>query len=313
MFETYSEEPTSTLSLTDPDQPTASVETSIAQATPSTVNLPEGMPARIFPANRLTTEDTLDGYTMVSIKFNLKLSWRWVTSNSTSSSQIFAYMPEVLRAGLGISENDIRTFALQVYRPASYHSTADVGKLATLYLAFIPTARVNDLAGEIKFQRSALYTQTSGIAAQLADCIDPGFNVLSVAPPAELGNNNSAASNSGGASSDQRQDAIIGVVTSLGGIALIVLVFLVYRTYKRRQELAHRRLSDPIANPGIRPEGREFDRDSVGGYRRRSFYFAEDSLRGYQESQQQDNMTQRRPVMPSAISAPVLRENTLNW
>jgi len=150
---------------------------------------------------------------------------------------------------------------------------------------------------------------------------DPNLN-------GDSGNGNISGPQSSSGSSKSRQDAIIGVVTTLGVIALLVLVFLVYRSLKRRRELAHRRLSDPpvegAAIAGARPEGREFDQDSVGGARRRSFYYAEDSLRGYQgtpgEEGQYDSrvspqsgMTQRRNVMPAAISAPILQESSMNW
>jgi len=106
----------------------------------------------------------------------------------------------------------------------------------------------------------------------------------------------------------------------------LVLAFLVYRSIKRKREMAHRRLSDPAAGGeivGARPEGREFDQDSVGGARRRSFYYAEDSLRGFQGAGQEDvqydsranvpGMSQRRNIVPAAISAPILRESSMNW
>jgi len=101
---------------------------------------------------------------------------------------------------------------------------------------------------------------------------------------------------------------------------------------KRKRQLAHHRLSDPPSV--VRPEGLEFDQDSVGGARRRSFYFAEDSLRGYQEDRGDDLiqfdhaaigqgggqggvrgsavMSQRR-VVPATISAPILQQSSMNW
>jgi hypothetical protein len=106
---------------------------------------------------------------------------------------------------------------------------------------------------------------------------------------------------------------------------VLVLVFLAFRAFKRRAELAHHRLSDPpdMYAVGARPDGREFDQDSVGGQRRRSFYFAEDSLRGFQGERVEDaaydargspnGMMQRRNVMPAAISAPILQQSSMNW
>ncbi|KAG2010396.1 hypothetical protein CC2G_013225 [Coprinopsis cinerea AmutBmut pab1-1] len=241
----------------------------------------------------------------------------------------------VIANTLEIGTSSIKTYALQVYIPTSYTGPADQTELGTMYLAYIPTELVDTLAAAIKTRNSKFYTATPGIAGDLAKYVNSGFALRSVQDPG-VGNNsgtngNGAPGNTGATSSDgkSRQDAIIGVVSALGAIALFVLIFLVYRSLKRRRELAHRRLSDPpnADAHGYRPEGREFDQDSIGGQRRRSFYFAEDSLRGYagaaaqqeytynhhQQSQQQ--MSQRRNinVNPNAISAPILRDNTMNW
>lgn len=232
-------------------------------------------------------------------------------------------------------------YALQVYKPDDYFSTADADKLGTIWIGYVPSEKVDSLAQQIKNKNSVFYTGSSDpIAKALAGHVVAGFNMFSVADPIgdSSGDGTSGGgSNSGGSKSDNtRQDAIIGVVSSLGGVAVLVLGYLAYRSFQRRKELAHRRLSDPVYD-GSRPEGRDFDQDSVGGQRRRSFYFAEDSLRGYQS--QSDNfdytqqgqyrqqaemsqydarsgaggMMQRRNVMPGAISAPILRENSMNW
>lgn len=203
--------------------------------------------------------------------------------------------------------------------------------LGTTWLGYIPSDKVDTLAAEIKAKQSTFYTGVSDpVAKALAGHVNSGFSINSVADPnINNGNNDGSSSSASDASSDNgksRQDAIIGVVSALGAIALLVLVFLVYRSMKRRKELAHRRLSDPpnaggfIA--GARPEGREFDQDSVGGARRRSFYYAEDSLRGFQgdrndegqyDSRTSPTMSQRRNVMPAAISAPILQQSSMNW
>jgi len=82
----------------------------------------------------------------------------------------------------------------------------------------------------------------------------------------------------------------------------------------------------------VQSGGREFDRDSVGAPRRRSFYFAEDSLRGWEAEREHERefnefgssagpsptggMSQRKVgpvVVPGSISAPILRESSMNW
>lgn len=231
----------------------------------------------------------------------------------------------------------MKTFALQVYVPGSYKTASDVAVLGTMWLGYIPEDQVDALAAMIKAKQSRFYTGSSvAVATELANHVNSGFSLLTVSStssgstPGVDGSSSGGTVSAAGDSSKSRQDAIIGVVSALGGIALLVLVFLVYRSLKRRRQLAHHRLSDPpgmdaATMAGVRPEGREFDEDSVGGQRRRSFYFAEDSLRGYQGERNDDvvygnspqmsqqGITQRRPIVGGAISAPVLRESSMNW
>lgn len=195
-----------------------------------------------------------------------------------------------------------------------------------MYLAFIDRDLVDTLAAQMKALNSPFYNGVDNpIAQELASHVNSAFP-LNTTPDTDLPNTGADASDTSGASIDngkQRQDAIIGVVSALGGIAALVLGFLIVRSVKRKRELLHRRLSDPPDMSGYRPEGRDFDQDSMGAPRRRSFYFAEDSLRGYEEAQNAAaadartspvaGMSQRRPIAAGAISAPVLRESSMNW
>ncbi|KAF7799388.1 hypothetical protein EIP86_010620 [Pleurotus ostreatoroseus] len=248
---------------------------------------------------------------------------------------------------------DVQTLALQVYIPSTYTGPQDVAQLRTVYLAYIPSDDVSDLSQQILAQQSAFYTGLPSPYSDLAKHVVATYPLVAAAD-ANTGSggagdagSGSAADNTGASSSSKtREDAIIGVVSSLGAITLIVLAFLVVRAVKQRRELAHRRLSDGGAGAGAgdrfvgaRPDNQDFDRDSVGGQRRRSFYYAEDSLRyeqaaaaqqgwGQQQQQQQvqqvqqqqyeyeqegSGMRERRPVNAGMISTPVLRENTMAW
>jgi hypothetical protein len=212
----------------------------------------------------------------------------------------------------------VQTFALQVWQPASYTNTSDASALGTVYLAWIPNFAVTDLAAQLKAQSSPFYTGTNGIPAALAAKVVSSFSLDSVPNPnSGTGNNNSPLSSNSGDTSEEksRQNAIIGVVSALGAFAVIILAILIYRSFKRRQELSHHRLSGGDYFTGQRPEGREFDEDSVGGQRRRSFYYAEDSLRDGQGADTRISpvQTSQRRVMPAAISHPVLTESSMNW
>jgi len=292
-------------------------------APPSLPNIPN----MIFPKTQLDLNQNFSGYTLISILFDQELNWPFVVNNSVSSSQIFAFLPLIISTALQIDPSQVKTYCLEVYVPSTYHNTSDMSQLGTMWLGFIPTNLVDTLAAEIKATQSAFYNGVpNAVAKQLAGLVNSGFNLISVAPPATGGASGSSSAASGSSNSKSRQDAIIGVVTALGAIAVLVLVFLGYRSFKRRRELAHRQLSDPTpanAFVGARPEGREFDQDSVGGARRRSFYYAEDSLRGFQGERPEEGhfdgransaaMSQRRNVVPAAISAPILRESSMNW
>lgn len=282
--------------------------------------------------------------------FDQTLGWDFVATNVDSAAQIFLYFPQVLQTGLGITcefnlqknprfdvadesrtyiADQTKTFALQVWEPSTYTSTNDVDQLRTLFIGYIPDENVTALAQAIKAKTSSLYEETTGIPNELAQRIDASFSVTSVSDP--IGSSTSSdASTSSSSSDNSKRDAIIGVCSALGGIALCIFGFLIYRNFKRRQEAAHHRLAEPTFDATPAP-GQDFDRDSIGGQRRRSFYFAEDSIRGtgapqqpQTQQQQQDEtymhtvtpqqgMRERRAIIPGQISAPILRDNTMNW
>ena len=325
--------------MTDPDAAptTLSVAPSASASAPVTVPaLPANLPSRIYPAETIAQPEA--GYTLISLLFDGNLPWYFVANQADSQGQIFSWLPVVLWNALGITSDEVKTFALQVYIPSTYQSTADVGQLRTMWLAYIPSSNVSSLASLVSTQKSKLYTGVPDPYATLASHIDPAFSVDTVSVTAGTGSSSSsgssAASTTGGSSNNSRQDAIIGVVSALGGLTLIILAVLVYRAVKKRRELAHRRLSDPNIPNDPYPDraGRDFDQDSIGGPRRRSFYFAEDSLRGtsvqpsgvqtqhpamgeveYSYRHSPENMRERRPVMPGAISAPILQQSSMNW
>lgn len=229
-----------------------------------------------------------------------------------------------LIASLG---DQVKSFALQVWIPNSYRGPSDISLLGTTWLGYIPTPLVQTLAAQIKVKTSSFYTGQPSPYSDLASHVDPSFDIMTVTATTGIpGSGGSNGSSSGDTSDDSRtrQNAIIGVVSALGGMTLIVLGYLIYRAIQKRRELAHRRLSDPPTNPfiGEAPPNRNFDQDSIGGQRRRSFYFAEDSLRGLSDhnytndgarlSPEQTLGLNRRPIAGN-IGPPVMRENSLNF
>ncbi|KAF8621399.1 hypothetical protein AX15_007811, partial [Amanita polypyramis BW_CC] len=331
--------PTKSLTITNPDAPTTTFSLSPSASGANVPPLPSGIPYRIYPMSQLPNGGSaIPGYTMISILFNQELNWPFVVSNWLSSSQIFAYIPVLITMALNIPSEQVMTFALQVYVPADYQGPQDPSLLGTIWLGYIPTQYVSTLAAQIKVRQSEFYTSVSNpVAQELAQHVNPAFSLLSINVNSSGDGSSMNGSGSGGSGTNVRRDAIIGVVSALAAIAVLVLGFLVYRIVIRRREFAHSRLSDAPHGPemaGLAPQGRQFDQDSVGGARRRSFYWAEDSLRGWQPESGEDHwsagMAQSQAgqsgshgaagvvrrnisVVPGSISAPILRESSMNW
>lgn len=221
----------------------------------------------------------------------------------------------------------MKTYCLQVWKPADYQSTGDADKLRTVFIAYIPSDFVQDLQQQVRAKQSRFYVANVGIPQQLAAHVDPSYGVTTITNPgADSGSGGGTSNNNAAVTSDNsaRLDAIIGVCSALGGIALCILIWMVVRNIRRNRTMAHRRLSDPPVMGSTPAPGQTFDRDSIGGQRRRSFYYAEDSLRGFGDAPADETfdhlsnypagMRERRPpIEPGAISAPILRDNTLNW
>jgi len=268
----------------------------------------------------------MSGSSVVSILFDASLNWKFEATTADAAAQIFAFFPSAIADAIGTDTGSVQTLYLQAYVPDTYQNPSDVDMLRTLYMGYIPTDTVNTLAAQIKARSSEFYTNTTGISNELASHVDAGFAINTVSDPnAGTDGSGTGGSTNGNSSSSSktRQDAIIGVVSALGALAVLILGFLIHRSWKRRQEFAHRRLSDPDrVAVGARPEGQEFDRDSLGGQRRRSFYYAEDSLIGAQggaddhydyHASPDNGMRERRPIVPGTISSPYLQQSSMNW
>lgn len=320
---------TTTLSLPDPSNSAAGPVQS--------ASLPSDIPARIYPAELLDTSTLPTDYVLCSLLFDAFLSWVFVASNTQSQGQLFSWAPIIISSALNISVEETPAFALQVFVPADYEDPSQANLLGTEYLFYLQTNLVSVLANQIKAQSSPFYTIAEPYR-ELAKQVDASFALTSVNPDEVPGTGTGGASRG----NNSRTATIIGVVSALGGLALIILGILIFNGVKRSRQLRHQRLSDPNLpnNPYPDRTGREFDQDSVGGARRRSFYFAEDSLRGQPQTTEQSTVPmapaqthyvvqpesqiqyssrsspeniRRAPVVPGTISAPILTQSSLNW
>jgi len=241
---------------------------------------------------------------------------------------------------LGVTEDNIIPTSLRVYVPATW-TGENPSQLLTLWEGFLKSDLVPTLQSYIISKRSPFYTnQPTPLLQTLVAQVDGSYPLSGgLAGSANAGgtaaSDNSAAD---GGSDNSRRNAIIGVCSAIGGALLIALLWWFFKHLQRTREQGHHRMSmytgGPAPTMGLmnaaEAQNPFSDYGAVGvdqRGRRNSFFFAEDSLRGFEAPREAQDETegtfhrmspdmaqrQRAPIVPSHISAPILRESSLNW
>ncbi|EJD50554.1 hypothetical protein AURDEDRAFT_112178 [Auricularia subglabra TFB-10046 SS5] len=329
-------------SNTDPD----AVETStpIAQSSspqPTKQTLPNNLPSYIMAATAPQSQPS--GYTLVTLMLSQRLNWDWVASNSQTALQIITFAPLTVVNALRIQQENVIMLALEAFIPENWNR--DPKSLLTLVEMYIPDTHVDELAQQLRARNSAFYTQQANqVEHMLVAEVDPSYPLTAGGGGAASGGNSPLNPLVNGDESngkdDARKRAIIGVCAAIGGAVALALAWWFYKYMQRSREMRHRRLSQnsdtnlgaaAMAGGAYGATGMMEERG-----RRDSFFFAADSLRGYEDGGMAGGMAaaryeddtydhragvpaggarspQQGPIVPSHISAPILRENTLNW
>jgi hypothetical protein len=168
--------------------------------------------------------------------------WLFVVKSSDATSQLFNTFPQLVSTALNISSDNVKTYGLMVYQPASWNGNE--ASLLTQWLAYIPSDKFDTLNAYIKTQGSPLFSQP-GIQGQLAAQINTAFPL---AASTGNGDTTKGSSESSGGSSDKKRNIIIGVCVSIGGLLWIALVWWIYKRVKRSNDKAvHKRLSEHMS------------------------------------------------------------------
>lgn len=142
-----------------------------------------------------------------------------MVQNSDASGQILFYTPLVLATALGIDSAAITTVSLAAYEPATFDG--DASQILTLWLGHIPTQYVDALQAMISAANSPLYSQ-SGIQAQVANAINPTFDVKAYTSTllATQNSDTSSTSTTSADSGKKSKTIIIAVVVTFGIVIL---------------------------------------------------------------------------------------------
>lgn len=139
--------------LTDPDAAlsTVSLQAGATAVTLTAGVIPSNIPMFITPPadeNPVPLGTSLDGYTQISILFQMTVNWVWVLDSPETAAQILAYIPPLITTSLNTDSDSLRTVGLKAFTPAQLNSAND---LATMYVGQLKTELVDDLAVSIIF------------------------------------------------------------------------------------------------------------------------------------------------------------------
>jgi hypothetical protein len=252
--------------------------------------------------------------TLIQIAFDSRLNYHFVLNTTSSPNQIFTFLPQGIAYALGIPPNQVNMSAIK-----PYDTSASLGYITTLAMAWIPSKLVNELQMDIHLPSSKAYTNPDSSVNTLMSMINPTIPILAGAgtgAAAPTGYNNAAAT--GGANAPgsggpvggdigtsapiNGRSAAIGVGAVAGAAVYAAAMFYVARRYRNKRN-SHQRSS----SVGSADRGEMSQRYSSGG-----LFMAGGS--GRAASRQSDGSgSQGRSVREQGISAPILSENSLGW
>jgi hypothetical protein len=257
---------------------------------------------------------------LIQLGFLFSLNYQFVVANSTSSLQIFAYLPPCIADGLGLKPEEIVMHSL-----VPYNTQATLGYITTIALAFIPTNMVTTLQLDLHSPMATIYNNPDVTLNTLANYINPAIPITGslIGGSGASGTGSSSVATSGAASGnggvfnpdsqDQTpavQGATAGIVVGAVGAAAAygAAMFFVARRYKRRKQ-GHRRSSSIQSPAEMRQSSSQVLMGGVfmsGGRTTPSAAPTGRDCRGSGRSAGNSARTQQ-------ISAPMMAENSLGW
>ena len=192
-------------------------------------------PSTIVPSDAAFTQPS--GTTSIALLFKDTMPWSWVVNQADLTAQIFGFMPGLISGSITEEEEEtaeVTTVRLQQYNLAG---TWGAQKARTMYVAYIPTSQVEELQSMIKNTSSPFYQgSTDGAALQLAQEVDSSFDILTAAGVVK--DLNASESQQSGSKDEQQstlRNGLIGVGTSIGGCAALVIGYMYWKRQQRRK------------------------------------------------------------------------------
>ncbi|KAG9238518.1 hypothetical protein BJ875DRAFT_351303, partial [Amylocarpus encephaloides] len=236
-----------------------------------------------------------------------------------SSAQIFKYLPKGIADGLGL---DVSQVVLQSLAPLD--TTAQMGYITTLAMAYIPASLVATLSMDILIPTARIYDNDDSSVETLVNYINPAIPITPGATLDGSGDPNLASPSPTGDPKDdpfnnpENQNQSPGAKGTTAGIAMAAIggsaaygaaMFLVARRYKKRKQ-GHKRSSSIMSHSEMRQSGSP----AMGGA---NAFMSGGRISPGGTANDRNSRGSGRSAGNSArtqqISAPMMAENSLGW
>lgn len=231
-------------------------------------------------------------------------------------------IPAAIAYGLGLDQADVISYGLK-----PYDTTADLGFITTLAMAYVPSSQVNSLQLDLHSKSAAIYNNPNATLATLMSFVNPAIAILpgqsndaysgTDANGNSYGTTNTQQSNAGPIGGDSAQSSSVkgsSVGIGMGAVAgaAIYAAAMVYiaRRYRRNRQLKRHGRMSSVPTAEYQPQMSQRSSGGMGGY----FMSGgrgnrESDGRGSRNSAGSNN----RSVREAGISAPVMAGNSLGW
>jgi hypothetical protein len=262
--------------------------------------------------------------TLIQVGFNYALNYPFVVSSENTTSQIFAFLPQGVSFGLGVSSTKIVMNAL-----LPYDTTETMGYITCLAQAYVPSDQVNSLQQALTSPNSLLYNNPSATINTLMSMINPTIPLIpgtTVSGGSSTAAYNPAATTSASAGDGAPIGADSGnsmpvrgtsVGISVGAVAgaAVYAAAMIYLARRYRQKRQGHQRSSSVPTTG---EMSQRGGGMGGGYfmsganGRQSPTSARNGSSG-RGSRQSAGSSNNRSVREQGISNPIMAENSLGW
>ncbi|OTA26133.1 hypothetical protein BTJ68_11089 [Hortaea werneckii EXF-2000] len=299
------------------------IQTQTGSTTSATsAGLPTYMPRLVQPPGGMPNAPK--NATLVQIGFNYGLNYPFVVNSENTTSQIFAYLPQGIAYGLGVSHDQIKMNALM-----PYDTTESMGFITTLAQAYIPSDLVNSMEQGLHTPLGNLYQNPDAPVKTLMGMVNPTIPLLPGASLNEASgtkSSNPAATTSasagdgapigGDSGSSQRvkgSSVGIGVGAVAGAAVYAAAMVYIARRYRKKRASHQRASSVPSTGEMTQRSG-----GGMGGYFMSGANGRNSSRSGGtggdgSGNRQSGGSSNGRSVRDQGISNPIMAENSLGW